>query len=50
MKLSILRGASITRDDVSKFVAFLERYEANGEYVQGGVTKSIDTAAIKLSP
>ncbi len=42
-----LKGASITRDDVSKFVAFLERYDANGEYVQGGVTKFIDTAATK---
>ena len=29
-----LKGVSITRDDVSKFVAFLERYDANGEYVQ----------------
>ena len=35
-----LKGASITRDDVSKFVAFLE-------YVQGGATKFIDTAATK---
>ena len=42
-----LKGASITRDDVSKFVAFLERYDANGEYVQGGVTKFIDSAATK---
>jgi hypothetical protein len=42
-----LKGASITRDDVSKFVAFLERYDANGEYVQGGVIKFIDTAATK---
>ncbi len=42
-----LKGASITREDVSKFVAFLERYDANGEYVQGGVTKFIDTAATK---
>ncbi len=42
-----LKGASITRDDVSKFVASLERYDANGEYVQGGVTKFIDTAATK---
>jgi hypothetical protein len=25
---------------VSKFVAFLERYDGNGEYVQGGVSKS----------
>ena len=25
-----LKGASITREDVSKFVAFLERYDANG--------------------
>jgi hypothetical protein len=32
---------------VSKFVAFLERYDANGEYVQGGVTKFIDSAATK---
>ena len=38
-----LKGAGITRDEVSKFVAFLERYDANGEYVQGGVTKFIDT-------
>ena len=42
-----LRGASITRDVVSKFAAFLERYDANGEYVQGGVTKFIDIAATK---
>ncbi len=42
-----LKGATITRDDVSKFVAFLERYDANGEYVQGGVTKFIDTTATK---
>ncbi len=42
-----LKGGSITRDDVSKFVAFLERYDVNGEYVQGGVTKFIDTAATK---
>jgi hypothetical protein len=42
-----LKGASITRDDVSKFVAFLESYDANGEYVQGGVTKFIDIAATK---
>jgi hypothetical protein len=42
-----LKGANITRDDVSKFVAFLERYNANGEYVQAGVTKFIDTAATK---
>ena len=42
-----LKGVSITRDDVSKFVAFLERYDANGEYIQGGVTKFIDTAATK---
>jgi hypothetical protein len=42
-----LKGASITRDDVSKFVAFLERYDANGEYVQGRVTKFIDSAATK---
>ena len=33
-----LKGASITRDEVSKF---------NGEYVQGGVSKFIDTAATK---
>jgi hypothetical protein len=36
-----LKGASITRDDVSKFVAFLELYDANGEYVQGGVSMSL---------
>ena len=42
-----LKGASITRDDVSKFIVFLERYDANGEYVQGGVTKFIDSAATK---
>jgi len=42
-----LKGASITRDDVSKSVAFLECYVAYGEYVQGGVTKVIDTAATK---
>ena len=33
---------------MSKFVAFLERYDGNGEYVQGGVSKFIDTAATKL--
>ena len=32
---------------MSKFVAFLERYDGNGEYVQGGVSKFIDTAATK---
>ena len=32
---------------MSKFVAFLERYDDNGEYVQGGVSKFIDTAATK---
>jgi hypothetical protein len=42
-----LKGVSITRDVVSKFVAFLERYDTNGEYVQGGVSKFIDTAATK---
>jgi len=42
-----LKGAGITRDEVSKFVAFLERYDGNGEYVQGGVSKFIDTAATK---
>ena len=42
-----LKGASITRDEVSKFVSFLERYDGNGEYVQGGVGKFIDTAATK---
>jgi len=42
-----LNGASITRDEVSKFVAFLERYDGNGEYVQGGVSKFIDTTATK---
>jgi len=42
-----LNGASITRDEVSKFVAFLERYDDNGEYVQVGVSKFIDTAATK---
>ncbi len=26
-----LKGASITRDDVSEFVAFLERYDADGD-------------------
>ena len=31
-----LKGASTTRDEVSKFVGFLERYDGNGEYVQGG--------------
>jgi hypothetical protein len=39
------KGVSITRDEVSKFVAFLEHYNGNGEYVQGGVSKFIDTAA-----
>jgi len=34
-------------DEVSKFVAFLERYDGNGEYVQGGVSKFIDTTATK---
>ena len=38
-----LKGVSITRDEVSKFVSFLERYGGNGEYVQGGVSKFIDT-------
>ena len=42
-----LNGASIKWDEVSKFVAFLERYDGNGEYVQGGVNKFIDTAATK---
>jgi len=42
-----LKGASIARDEVSKFLAFLERYDDNGEYVQGGVSKCIDTAATK---
>ena len=42
-----LKGASITRDEVSKFVSFLERYDGNGEYVQGGVSKFIDTPATK---
>ena len=42
-----LKGASITRDEVSKFVAFLERYDGSGEYVQGGVSKFIDTTASK---
>ena len=37
MKLSTLR----------KFVFDLERYDGNGEYVQGGVSKFIDTAATK---
>ena len=32
---------------MSKFVAFLERYDDRGEYVQGGVSKFIDTAATK---
>ena len=26
-----LKGASITRDELSKFVSFLERYDGNGE-------------------
>ena len=38
---------SITRDEVSEFVLFLERYDGNGEYVQGGASKFIDTAATK---
>ena len=42
-----LKGAGITRDEVSKFVSFIERYDGNGEYVQGGVSKFIDTAATK---
>ena len=42
-----LKGASITRDEVSKFVAFFECYDGNGEYVQGVVSKFIDTAATK---
>ena len=42
-----LKGAGITRDEVSKFVSFLERYDGNGEYMQGGVSKFIDTAATK---
>ena len=41
MKLSTLR------DEVSKFVTFFERNDANGEYVQGGVSNFIDTAATK---
>ena len=41
MKLSILRGPA----SLSKFVAFFERYDGNGDYVQGGVSKFIDTAA-----
>ena len=32
---------------MSNFVVFLERYDGNGEYVQGGVSKFIDTAATK---
>ena len=32
---------------LSKFVFDLERYDGNGEYVQGGVSKFIDTAATK---
>ena len=42
-----LKGASITRDEVSNFVSFVERYDGNGEYVQGGVSKFIETAATK---
>ena len=45
--MKYLKGASITRDEVSKFVSFLERYDGNGEYVQGGVSKFINTAATK---
>ena len=43
-----LRGSSFTKEDVGKFVTFLERYDGNGEYMQGGVTKFIDTAATKV--
>ena len=39
-----LKGTSITRDEVSKFVVFLERYDGNSEI---GVTKFIDTASTK---
>jgi len=39
-----LKGACITRDEVSKFEAFLERYEGNGEYLQDGMSKLNDTA------
>ena len=32
-----LRGSSFTKEDVGKFFNFLERYDGNGEYMQGGV-------------
>ena len=38
-----LKGA--VRDEVGKFVAFLEHYDGYGEWVQGGMSK-FDTAAI----
>ena len=44
----IAHEAKYLKDEVSKFVAFLERYDGNGEYVQGRVSKFIDTAATKL--
>ena len=43
-----LKEGRITRDEVSKFVAFLERYDGNGEYVQGGVSKFFYTIPMKL--
>ena len=46
-KAKYLNGGSIIRDEVSKFVSFLERYDSNGEYVQGRVSKFIDAAATK---
>ena len=42
-----LKGSNISKEDVNKFVTFLERYNGNGEYVQGGISKFIDTAATK---
>ncbi len=45
--VNLINVANITRDEVSKFVSFLERYDGNGEYMQGGVSKFIDTAATK---
>ena len=36
-----LKERNISKEDVNKFVTFLERYNGNGEYVQGGISKFI---------
>ena len=46
MKLSILREPA---SQEMRFLSFLERYDGNGEYVQGGVSKFIDAAATKTT-